>query len=90
MRDSVARGHVERKSRPKAARKHGAGGGRSALRAQQLLAQGQDAQQVMVELAHRLTNKLIHSSTEALRQAGETGDRETLAILSQSLGLDNP
>jgi len=60
------------------------------LRAQQLLAQGQDAQQVMAELAHRLTNKLIHSPTEALRQAGETGDRETLAILSQSLGLDHP
>ncbi len=60
------------------------------LRAQQLLAQGQDAQQVMVELAHRLTNKLIHSPTEALRQAGETGDRETLAILSQSLDLDHP
>ena len=60
------------------------------LRAQQLLAQGQDAQQVMAELAHRLTNKLIHSPTEALRQAGESGDRETLAILSQSLGLDNP
>lgn len=60
------------------------------LRAQQLLAQGQDAQQVMAELAHRLTNKLIHSPTEALRQAGESGDRETLAILSQSLDLDHP
>ncbi len=59
-------------------------------RAQQLLAQGQDPQQVMAELTHRLTNKLIHSPTEALRHAGETGDRESLAILSQSLGLDNP
>ena len=58
------------------------------LRAQQLLAQGQAADQVLAELAHRLTNKLIHAPTEALRQASESGDRQALALLGQSLGLE--
>ena len=58
-------------------------------RAVQLLQQGQPAEALLNELAHRLTNKLLHAPTEALRQAGESGDRETLAILSQALGLDS-
>ena len=56
-------------------------------RALLLVQQGQDPEKVMVELAHRLTNKLIHAPTDALRQAGVAGDQETLAILCQSLGL---
>ena len=57
-------------------------------RALQLLSQGHAPDQVVTELAHRLTNKLIHAPTEALRQASEAGDRQTLALLSQSLRLD--
>ena len=57
-------------------------------RALQLLSQGHAPDQVLTELAHRLTNKLIHAPTEALRQASEAGDRQTLALLSQSLRLD--
>ena len=57
-------------------------------RARQQLQQGEAAELVLAELAHRLTNKLIHAPTAALRQAGEAGDREALAILSQGLGLD--
>ncbi len=56
-------------------------------RAHQQLAQGAGVEQVLDELAHRLTNKLTHAPTEALRQAGESGDRETLALLQRSLGL---
>lgn len=58
-------------------------------RALQLLSQGHAPDQVVTELAHRLTNKLIHAPTEALRQASEAGDRQTLALLSQSLRLDS-
>lgn len=57
-------------------------------RARLQLQLGEDPEQVLAALAHRLTNKLIHAPTEALRQAGEAGDREALAILSQGLGLD--
>lgn len=55
----------------------------------QLLQSGHAPEALMAELAHRLTNKLLHAPTEALRQAGEAGDQETLAILCQSLGLGN-
>lgn len=58
-------------------------------RALLLLSQGHAPDQVVTELAHRLTNKLIHAPTEALRQASEAGDRQTLALLSQSLRLDS-
>ena len=57
-------------------------------RALQLLSQGHTPDSVVTELAHRLTNKLIHAPTEALRQASEAGDRQTLALLSQSLRLE--
>lgn len=57
-------------------------------RARLLLAQGQDQEAVLEELAHRLTNKLIHTPTEALRSAAEAGDTEALATLSQALGLE--
>ncbi|MBM7457069.1 glutamyl-tRNA reductase [Oceanisphaera litoralis] len=55
-----------------------------ALRA---LAQGEDAAQTMQRLARRLTNKLIHTPTQALNQAGKDGDQEILAVLAQSLRL---
>lgn len=55
-----------------------------ALRA---LAQGEDAAQTMQRLARRLTNKLIHTPTQALNQAGKDGDQELLAVLAQSLRL---
>ncbi|WP_168388261.1 glutamyl-tRNA reductase [Zobellella endophytica] len=57
-------------------------------RALQSLAQGEDAARVMQQLARRLTNKLIHTPTQALSQAGKDGDQEILAVLAQSLGLD--
>ncbi len=50
--------------------------------------QGEDAATVLTELSERLTNKLIHAPTEALRQAGETDDKTSLLLLSQALRLD--
>ena len=52
------------------------------------LEQGEDAKSVLSELSERLTNKLIHAPTEALRQAGEAEDKSSLLLLSQALRLD--
>jgi glutamyl-tRNA reductase len=52
------------------------------------LEQGDDAAAVLSELSERLTNKLIHAPTEALRQAGEAEDKSSLLLLSQALRLD--
>lgn len=52
------------------------------------LEQGEDPAAVLSELSERLTNKLIHAPTEALRQAGEAEDKSSLLLLSQALRLD--
>lgn len=52
------------------------------------LAQGQDPQKVLQEMAHKLTNRLIHSPTKSLQQAAREGDAERLQILRDSLGLN--
>ncbi|CCO78460.1 glutamyl-tRNA reductase [Erwinia amylovora Ea356] len=57
-------------------------------RAIQSLQQGADAEQVLRELAHKLTNRLIHVPTKSLQQAARDGDGERLQILRDSLGLD--
>ncbi|WP_421281964.1 glutamyl-tRNA reductase [Aeromonas taiwanensis] len=51
------------------------------------LQQGEHAEQALKALAHRLTNKLIHAPTQALRQAAAQGDTHKLAQLRQVLGL---
>ena len=52
------------------------------------IAQGADVEQVIHELAHRLTNRLIHAPTKSLQQAAGDGDVERLQLLRDSLGLD--
>ncbi|WP_127959333.1 glutamyl-tRNA reductase [Serratia microhaemolytica] len=52
------------------------------------IAQGGDVTQVVNELVHKLTNRLIHAPTKSLQQAAGEGDMERLQILRQSLGLD--
>lgn len=56
-------------------------------RALSALAQGHDPQKVLQEMAHKLTNRLIHSPTKSLQQAAREGDAERLQILRDSLGL---
>ncbi len=53
------------------------------------LENGGDAEKIIQELSHRLTNKLIHAPTRALQQAAEQGDANKLTIIRQSLGLDD-
>ncbi|MBP2171124.1 glutamyl-tRNA reductase [Erwinia toletana] len=57
-------------------------------RALAALQQGGDAQEIMRDLAHKLTNRLIHAPTKSLQQAARDGDDERLQILRDSLGLD--
>ena len=51
------------------------------------IAQGADVEAVILELAHKLTNRLIHAPTRSLQQAASDGDVERLQILRDSLGL---
>ena len=46
----------------------------SLAKAQQLLASGQDPAAVLQQLAHTLTNRLLHAPTTALREAAINGD----------------
>ena len=63
---------------------------RDALTARALasLQQGGDAEAIMRDLAHKLTNRLIHAPTKSLQQAARDGDDERLNILRNSLGLE--
>ncbi|BAN96189.1 glutamyl-tRNA reductase [Plautia stali symbiont] len=57
-------------------------------RALAALRQGADAEKVLQELAHKLTNRLIHAPTKSLQQAARDGDSERLQILRDSLDLE--
>ncbi|WP_158969869.1 glutamyl-tRNA reductase [Paraglaciecola sp. L3A3] len=53
------------------------------------LADGKQAEQVLVELANKLTNSLIHAPTKALKKAANEQDTQSLSILKDALGLKN-
>ncbi|GAM55999.1 glutamyl-tRNA reductase [Vibrio ishigakensis] len=53
----------------------------------QALAAGGDPEAVLLELSNKLTNKLIHAPTKALKQAAETEQFDELATLRKGLGL---
>ncbi|OIQ25539.1 glutamyl-tRNA reductase [uncultured Vibrio sp.] len=54
---------------------------------QSLLAGG-EPEKVLLELSNKLTNRLIHAPTRALQSAAEQGEPAKLAVIRQSLGLD--
>jgi len=60
------------------------------LRAKRLLARGVPAEQVMAQMARALTNKLIHSPSTHLRQAGFEGRSEVLDIARELFDLKDP
>lgn len=55
----------------------------------QALAAGGDPEKLLIELSNKLTNKLIHTPTRALQLAAEQGEPAKLAVIRQSLGLDD-
>lgn len=56
-------------------------------KALQKLTQNGDPEKIIIELANKLTNKLIHHPTRAMSSASLMGDNETLNIISKALGL---
>ncbi|MBD3609032.1 MAG: glutamyl-tRNA reductase [Gammaproteobacteria bacterium] len=56
-------------------------------KAMRQLANGKDTADVIQELAHGLTNKLIHQPTAEMNQAAFAGNNELLAAAQQLLGL---
>jgi len=59
------------------------------VKALKQLNKGNDAEQVIKQLANGLTNKLIHAPTVALGRASKEGLTERVELLARSLGLDN-
>lgn len=55
----------------------------------QALSSGGDAEKILHELSHKLMNKLIHAPTKAMQTAAEQGEPAKLAIIRQSLGLED-
>ncbi|WP_028110458.1 glutamyl-tRNA reductase [Ferrimonas futtsuensis] len=53
------------------------------------LKSGASAEQVLSELANKLTNRLIHSPTQALSQAARSGDLNSLDLLRKALGIND-
>ncbi|MCE0494458.1 glutamyl-tRNA reductase [Vibrio salinus] len=58
-------------------------------KALQSIASGVPPEKALQELSHKLTNKLIHAPTRALQSAAEQGELAKLAIIRQSIGLDD-
>ncbi len=52
------------------------------------IAKGAKAEEVIHELAYRLTNRLIHAPTKSLQNAASDGDMKRLQLLRNSLCLD--
>jgi glutamyl-tRNA reductase len=57
-------------------------------RALRALARGDDPQQIVAQLAHTITNKLIHAPTAGLKQASAEGRLDTVASARKLLGLE--
>ncbi len=50
---------------------------------------GVSPEQVLQQLANNLTNKLLHTPTQQLKQVGEEGPQELIALSQRLLGLDD-
>ncbi|WP_417658596.1 glutamyl-tRNA reductase [Pseudidiomarina sp.] len=57
-------------------------------RARNQLAAGKDPEDVMNELAQRLTKQFLHQPTQMMREAGAAGDYETLAVFQRLIADD--
>lgn len=62
---------------------------RALQRARRQLAAGRDPGQVLEELSHRLTRKLLHTPTVGLREAARSGDPQTIRISHRTLGVED-
>lgn len=53
------------------------------------LTDGKDAEQVLQELANKLTNSLIHAPTKALKKAARQQDSDSMSLLREALGVES-
>ncbi|MGX5173301.1 glutamyl-tRNA reductase [Aliikangiella sp. IMCC44653] len=51
------------------------------------LNQQDDAEQLLLEFANRLTKKFMHSPSKLIREAGQTGQTQVLKVLSEAFDL---
>ena len=59
-------------------------------KAQKQLESGQNPEAVLKQLAHGLTNKLIHEPTAQMRHAAENGDADLLHAAERLLNIKKP
>ena len=52
------------------------------------LSSGKDAEKVILELANKLTNRLMHAPTRAIQDAAKKGEVAQLNQLKKMLGID--
>ncbi|MCV2886666.1 glutamyl-tRNA reductase [Aestuariibacter sp. AA17] len=57
-------------------------------RALNQLAEGKAPEQVIIELANKLTNSLMHAPTKALKNAAQAQDKRRLSVLADTFGLE--
>jgi glutamyl-tRNA reductase len=57
-------------------------------KAKSQFANGKDAEKVLEELAHKLTNRLMHAPTHALKSAAKNGELDKLHSIKNVLGID--
>jgi glutamyl-tRNA reductase len=57
-------------------------------RAVSQLSTGKDAEKVILELANKLTNRLMHAPTRAIQDAAKKGEVDQLSQLKKMLGID--
>ncbi|WP_131977073.1 glutamyl-tRNA reductase [Cricetibacter osteomyelitidis] len=55
----------------------------------QALQQGLDAEQVLLELSRKLTNKLLHAPTQAMQQMMKSANPQGLHAFSKALGVES-
>ena len=57
-------------------------------KALQSLQQGENASQVLQELSHKLTNKLLHQPTQAIQKMVKSGNSQGLQVFSEIINED--
>lgn len=57
-------------------------------KAKNQMSAGKDPERVMEELAHKLTNRLMHWPTHSLKTAAKTGELEQLHLIKNVLGIE--
>jgi glutamyl-tRNA reductase len=58
------------------------------VKAKNQLASGKESEKILEELAHKLTNRLMHGPTHSLKSAARSGELEQLHLIKNVLGIE--